>query len=107
MGLDAGGQTLNFKSEDDNEVIFRIPAPSMSDAKGIVSEEVYYDIAEKSKDEYELQVIADSAWLNEPARTYPVSIDPTIMNYAEDYICLLYTSPSPRDRTRSRMPSSA
>ena len=27
-----------------------------------------------------------------------------IKNY---YICLLYTSPSPRDRTRSRMPSSA
>ena len=24
-----------------------------------------------------------------------------------DAICLLYTSPSPRDRTRSRMPSSA
>ena len=26
---------------------------------------------------------------------------------AEDKACLLYTSPSPRDRTRSRMPSSA
>ena len=26
---------------------------------------------------------------------------------AVDYFCLLYTSPSPRDRTRSRMPSSA
>ena len=25
----------------------------------------------------------------------------------KDSICLLYTSPSPRDRTRSRMPSSA
>ena len=25
----------------------------------------------------------------------------------ENYPCLLYTSPSPRDRTRSRMPSSA
>ena len=25
----------------------------------------------------------------------------------KDKICLLYTSPSPRDRTRSRMPSSA
>ena len=25
----------------------------------------------------------------------------------EAHICLLYTSPSPRDRTRSRMPSSA
>ena len=25
----------------------------------------------------------------------------------DPYVCLLYTSPSPRDRTRSRMPSSA
>ena len=28
-------------------------------------------------------------------------------SHALDYDCLLYTSPSPRDRTRSRMPSSA
>ena len=27
--------------------------------------------------------------------------------WRRDSICLLYTSPSPRDRTRSRMPSSA
>ena len=27
--------------------------------------------------------------------------------FMEDWPCLLYTSPSPRDRTRSRMPSSA
>ena len=27
--------------------------------------------------------------------------------FEENYNCLLYTSPSPRDRTRSRMPSSA
>ena len=31
--------------------------------------------------------------------------DPELHREAE--ICLLYTSPSPRDRTRSRMPSSA
>ena len=31
-----------------------------------------------------------------------------VKNYEEKYNdCLLYTSPSPRDRTRSRMPSSA
>src|SRR5665811_2515009 len=30
-----------------------------------------------------------------------------IMNYIGTIPCLLYTSPSPRDRTRSRMPSSA
>ena len=41
--------------------------------------------------------------------------NPCARKYKEDesiealknYICLLYTSPSPRDRTRSRMPSSA
>ena len=27
--------------------------------------------------------------------------------FTQPYFCLLYTSPSPRDRTRSRMPSSA
>ena len=30
-----------------------------------------------------------------------------VFSYKDIPICLLYTSPSPRDRTRSRMPSSA
>ena len=29
------------------------------------------------------------------------------VEFVQDNDCLLYTSPSPRDRTRSRMPSSA
>ena len=40
------------------------------------------------------------------------SVYDTIVRMAQDFsmrhmLCLLYTSPSPRDRTRSRMPSSA
>ena len=31
----------------------------------------------------------------------------TLRTLVNIYACLLYTSPSPRDRTRSRMPSSA
>ena len=43
---------------------------------------------------------------------YPDGVDgPAMMvdlqKQAERFGCLLYTSPSPRDRTRSRMPSSA
>ena len=40
---------------------------------------------------------------------YNIDIDTIIKKYCNDKIktCLLYTSPSPRDRTRSRMPSSA
>ena len=29
------------------------------------------------------------------------------LTYGQHYACLLYTSPSPRDRQKSRMPSSA
>ena len=36
----------------------------------------------------------------------PPDID-AIIRDIQNKICLLYTSPSPRDRTRSRMPSSA
>ena len=37
----------------------------------------------------------------------PPASEPTPSDQALKNICLLYTSPSPRDRTRSRMPSSA
>ena len=39
---------------------------------------------------------------------YPILKDEEKVNYVSQIgTCLLYTSPSPRDRTRSRMPSSA
>ena len=42
---------------------------------------------------------------------YHSVVNPSVVGTAkvvkEVYPCLLYTSPSPRDRTRSRMPSSA
>ena len=34
-------------------------------------------------------------------------LNPALSNMLKHNNCLLYTSPSPRDRTRSRMPSSA
>ena len=50
--------------------------------------------------------IGKSAVLKEIAKRMPTHlpayIDCTLLD-----LCLLYTSPSPRDRTRSRMPSSA
>ena len=36
-----------------------------------------------------------------------ISDEPFLAENRVHYVCLLYTSPSPRDRTRSRMPSSA
>ena len=44
--------------------------------------------------------------LNKYLKNYKKALRPYIL-HAENTRCLLYTSPSPRDRTRSRMPSSA
>ena len=36
-----------------------------------------------------------------------ITTDNGLVGWGECYTCLLYTSPSPRDRQKSRMPSSA
>ena len=55
-------------------------------------------------DEHPQQLGAMRAYVDEVAREVP---DYLLLALEEDASCLLYTSPSPRDRTRSRMPSSA
>ena len=47
-------------------------------------------------------VATDTNWVGNNADFTGITTTATSFN-----ICLLYTSPSPRDRTRSRMPSSA
>ena len=46
-------------------------------------------------------------WINVKVENTMKSVDADIEKIHELWDCLLYTSPSPRDRTRSRMPSSA
>ena len=65
--------------------------------------------------ELEAKLNSLSSQLSKPAETKPAETKPAEVKPAETKPaetakpkpCLLYTSPSPRDRTRSRMPSSA
>ena len=64
-------------------------------------------------------IFIESFSQNSPRVPERIRIDNMVLNISDDvipiiqnevdalHICLLYTSPSPRDRTRSRMPSSA
>ncbi len=56
-------------------------------------------------------VAREASWRNLKQRQYDVQLIGGYVLHrgqiAEMRTCLLYTSPSPRDRTRSRMPSSA
>ena len=51
------------------------------------------------------RITSDDALANEPKASPTSRLNNQFLCKASD--CLLYTSPSPRDRTRSRMPSSA
>jgi len=56
------------------------------------------------------EVVDDSRFINQALNEFRVARHfdhPAIRRYERLKNCLLYTSPSPRDRTRSRMPSSA
>jgi len=48
--------------------------------------------------------LRETGWIN---LSSPLSSYYLARGWSHPYACLLYTSPSPRDRTRSRMPSSA
>ena len=64
--------------------------------------EMFFEDAEMVSKELELTLTGKDCGMSERAPMCGIPF-----HAAEVYFCLLYTSPSPRDRTRSRMPSSA
>ena len=63
--------------------------------------------AKKSGDSSQPIVIPTHNWSSQIVMAYVIGGIFEDMGNNVSYVCLLYTSPSPRDRTRSRMPSSA
>ena len=56
---------------------------------------------------YGLINLSESLYLSTEVNLYSAIFGGLLFGYGMAICCLLYTSPSPRDRTRSRMPSSA
>ena len=72
--------------------------------------------AQEVMDELDIKYMTLQKWEKAGLRRYQPPLEDTrkiyyrisdLMKYMGVENCLLYTSPSPRDRTRSRMPSSA
>ena len=59
---------------------YLIPAPYMTDANGAFSDAVSYALEESAFGHWRLSVIADQDWINAEDRTFPVAIDPTIID---------------------------
>ena len=70
---------LNFVDEA-GDVAFVAPAPFMTDSSGTdagYSDAVSFDLAQAG-DGWQLTLAADPVWLDDPARVFPVRVDPTI-----------------------------
>ena len=74
---------------------------------------ILFEIAYKENNDYFFQcgddiVFTTKGWVNDCIKTLQQHKDMGLVGPINNNMrCLLYTSPSPRDRTRSRMPSSA
>lgn len=70
--------SIRASDSKSGEAIFLLPAPFMIDAAGEISHAVQYSLQQSDKKTYELTITADSTWMNDEARAWPVTIDPGI-----------------------------
>ena len=106
--------TINIK---DNAVANTYVFPTIADRNAGTNEEASQDVRWNAGDiaitRNDGLVTIDEVWIYIPNGTGAQTassadfIEVTENIIETNNICLLYTSPSPRDRTRSRMPSSA
>ncbi|SDZ12133.1 PA14 domain-containing protein [Herbiconiux ginsengi] len=95
--VDADGLVLHKTSDGgvefqdgDGEVVFLVPAPSMSDSSAEAGVRTSADAPVRTTvlrrgDAWTLTLSADRDWLNDPARVYPVLVDPTISTAANEF----------------------
>ena len=69
---------IMLRDEITEEVMYYMPAPYMYDAKGETSYDVDYSLVEIKNGNYLLNVTANSEWINDGGRAFPVTIDPTV-----------------------------
>ena len=92
-----------------DKVVLEVPAPTA----GVMAQIVKADGESCVADEVIARIDTEGKVSTSPlaAKALPPLANLAISNVPGPrqalYLCLLYTSPSPRDRTRSRMPSSA
>ncbi|MGM9643495.1 MAG: DNRLRE domain-containing protein [Eubacteriales bacterium] len=65
------------------EVIYCIPAPYMYDSEGNESFEAYYSLTSSQNGRYEFTLCADAQWINSIERSFPVIIDPSLVDIGQ------------------------
>ena len=101
---------MSLTTTSDSELLVQFRNP-------ITKERAYTSIIKKYQEKlywHIRRMVVEHEDANDVLQNVLIRVWNGLQNFREDsqlftwlYRCLLYTSPSPRDRTRSRMPSSA
>ena len=84
------------------------PIPKVPALRGKAVASMFFEDSTRTRTSFETAAKRLSAdVMNFSASSSSVNKGESLRDTVETIDCLLYTSPSPRDRTRSRMPSSA
>ena len=93
--MSEGGKSLQLKSKKTGEVVFFMPVPLMLDAKGGISEHVWYEIEALKENTLNLKLFADAGWLNANDRVLPAVITPQIISVEKPVFAMdNYSRPS-------------
>ncbi|MBQ4325046.1 MAG: hypothetical protein IJC29_04545, partial [Clostridia bacterium] len=77
---------------EQGETALTVPPAFMLDAKGAFCDNVVYALDKQEDGTYFLTVRADSTWLNDPTRAFPVILDPQVVTNTDNN---KYLEPSP------------
>lgn len=81
--------SISLIDEVTEDGVYVIPAPYMYDSEGETSYDVSYTLTDLGNGKYTLTVSANSEWINDAERSFPVVIDPTLTfeaSYRDTYI---------------------
>ena len=76
--LEEDGRCVVLSNPEDGRKIFRIPAPFMVDSDMQSSTDVHYELTSEPDGTTKLSIVANSEWMNDEKRLFPVIIDPCI-----------------------------
>lgn len=79
--LENGNILLCDSSTED--VVYCIPSPYMYDADGNESLDAYYTLINSNNGKYEFTLVADAEWINSADRSFPVVIDPSLVDIGQ------------------------
>ena len=71
-------KTVTLYSGD--KAVYEITAPVMTDSAGEVSDLLMLKLESVKNGSFNLRLQADTNWLNDSARQYPVTVDPTVLS---------------------------